>query len=129
MKIRLVRAWVQTLWGGSHDGLGCDSKCWADLTPNPIYKSKHGSVCLFVWQTGQGRGGYACISRPLSSTGATRIFGPIRWFCLSVVTNKVGEGKGRAGQGQERAGQTRKGKYSKKNLKEKKFPKMNKPTK
>jgi len=23
---------------------------------------------------------------------ATRIFGPIRWFCLSVVTNRAGQG-------------------------------------
>jgi hypothetical protein len=33
------------------------------------------------------------------------------------------------GAGQGRANETRKGKYSKKILKEKKFPKMNKPNK
>jgi hypothetical protein len=66
-----------------------------------IYKS-NSSVCMSVWQTGQGRGGYACISRPLSSSSVTRIFGPIRWFCLSVVTNRAGQGRARAG----RPGQT-----------------------
>jgi len=46
---------------------------------------------------------------------------------MSVCGDK--QGRAGAGQGQGRAGQTRKGKYSKIILKEKKFPKMNKPNK
>ncbi len=63
-----------------------------------IYKGNSGvcvCVCLSVWQTGQGRGDYACIFRPLSSSSATWIFGPIRWLCLSVVTNRAGAGRPR----------------------------------
>ncbi len=74
-------------------------------TPHKFLDQLDGSVCLWLQtgqgrgRVGQGRGGYACISKSLSSSNATQIFGPIRWFCLSMVTNRAGQGQGRARQG------------------------------